>query len=55
MGPLESGVIDHIFKLLTKVVDFKAKFRVKLCRVFEESEFYLKKCIKNVSKMQRLS
>jgi hypothetical protein len=25
MEPLESGVIDHILKLLTKTVDFKAK------------------------------
>jgi hypothetical protein len=43
MEPLESGVIDHILKLLTKTVDFKAKFRLKLCRLFNELEFYLKK------------
>jgi hypothetical protein len=44
MEPLESGVIDHISKL-TKIVNFEAKFRVKLCRstLFDESEFYLEK------------
>jgi hypothetical protein len=46
MEPLEGKVIDHIFKLLTKIVNFYAKFRVKLCRLFDESEFYLEKYIK---------
>jgi hypothetical protein len=36
MEPFESGVIDHIFKLLTKIVNFKVKFRVKLCRLLKE-------------------
>jgi hypothetical protein len=44
MEPVESGVIDHIFKLLTKImIFFLAKFRVKLCGLFEESELYLEK------------
>jgi hypothetical protein len=43
MEPLGSGVIGHIFKLLTKIVNFYAKFGEKLCRRFEESEFYLEK------------
>jgi hypothetical protein len=55
MEPLESGVIYHIFKLLSKIANFLAKFRVKLCRLFEESEFYLEKCIKWISRMQSLS
>jgi hypothetical protein len=41
MEPLEGGVIDHTFILLTKIVNLKPKFRVKLCRLFDESEFYL--------------
>jgi hypothetical protein len=45
MEPLESGVIDHIFKLMTKIVNFKGNFQVKLCRRFEEWEFYLEKYI----------
>jgi hypothetical protein len=45
-GTLEGGVIDHIYKLLTKIVNFQAKFCVKLCRLFDESEFYLEKSIK---------
>jgi hypothetical protein len=46
MEPLEGEVIDHIFKLLTKIVNFQAKFLVKLCRLFDESEFYVEKYIK---------
>jgi hypothetical protein len=46
MEPLEVEVFDHIFELLTKIVKFEAKFRVKLCRLFDESEFYLEKYIK---------
>jgi hypothetical protein len=38
MEPFEGGAIDHIFKLLTKihVVNFEAKFREKLCGLFDE-------------------
>jgi hypothetical protein len=36
MVPLESEVIDHIFKSLTKFVKFYPKFREKLRRLFEE-------------------
>jgi hypothetical protein len=46
MKPLESGVIGHIFKLLTKIVNLYAKFREKLGRLFEELEFCLEKYIK---------
>jgi hypothetical protein len=47
MEPLESGVIEHIFKLLTKIVNFlAAQVQVKLSRLFEESDIYLEKYIK---------
>jgi hypothetical protein len=46
MKPLEGGVIDHIFKLRTKIVNFSAKFRVKLCKVLDESENILSKLVK---------
>jgi hypothetical protein len=46
MEPLEGEVIDHIFKLLVKIVNFQAKFLVKLCRLFDELEFYVEKYIK---------
>jgi hypothetical protein len=39
--PSESGVIDHIFKSLTKIVKIKAKFRVKLCIPFQETELFV--------------
>jgi hypothetical protein len=49
METLESRVIDYIFKLLTQSVKYEAKPRVKLCRLFEESEFSLEKYIKQIS------
>jgi hypothetical protein len=42
-GTLENGVNGHNFKNLTKIVNFYAKFREKLCRLVEKSEFYLEK------------
>jgi hypothetical protein len=43
MEHLDIRVIGHFFKLLTKIVNFYAKFREKICRRFEESDFSLEK------------
>jgi hypothetical protein len=47
MEPLEGEVIDHAyFQITDQNSEFSSKFLAKLCRLFDEMEFYVEKYIK---------